>query len=286
MDAKQIELPLEEKEAVVRLLERLKNQPPKLEDLWELMDFVWDELGCDNRRLDSEKISNFYRHPIWLLNGLFIEGHNLSIQHRLAIADWVTQNSEIHTVLDYGGGFGTLARFIAQKNKNIVIDIYEPYPSKSALIKATSYTQISFVDTLNKKYDCLVSTDVLEHVPDPLELLAQMANSVKLNGFLIIANCFYPVIKCHLPCTFHFRYSFNFLARIMGLEFVSVCQNSHASIYKKVDEAPFNWIVIRFIELLSKALFPILKNPLGYRFIKSIKSLINGLKNLFVKKYF
>ncbi|MBD1861221.1 methyltransferase domain-containing protein [Trichocoleus sp. FACHB-46] len=281
MDIEQIELSLKERKAVCKLLERLENQPPELENLWELMDSVWDELGCDNRRLDSRKVSDFYRHPIWLLNGLFIETHDLSIQHRLAIADWVTQNSEIYTVLDYGGGFGTLARFIAQKNKDIVIDVYEPYPSESALIKAANYTQISFVNTLNKRYGCLVSTDVLEHVPDPLELLAQMAKSIELNGFLIIANCFYPVIKCHLPCTFHLRYSFNLLAKMMGLEFITVCQNSHASIYRKVDEAPFNWFAIRSTELLSKTLFPILENSWGYRFIKSTKDLVDSLRKLF-----
>ncbi len=42
----------------------------------------------------------------------------------------------------------------------------------------------------------------------PLILLAKMIGKIKLNSQLIIYNCFYPLIKCHLPATFHFRYSF------------------------------------------------------------------------------
>lgn len=278
MNEQKIELCSEEKEVVSKLLKRMKNNPPELEDIWQLMDCIWDELNCDNCRLHSERMAEFYKHPVWLLNGLFVESHDLSIQHRSAIADWIAQNPKIDTVLDYGGGFGTLARFIAQRREDIKIDIYEPYPSQSALVRISNYPQISFIKALEKKYDCLVSTDVLEHVPDPLGLLADIVNSVSLNGFLIIANCFYPVIKCHLPCTFHLRYSFNSLARMMGMQFISVCQGSHASIYQKVDETTLNWPVIRTMELVSKISFPILETAWGYHLIKSLKLFGHRLK--------
>jgi 2-polyprenyl-6-hydroxyphenyl methylase/3-demethylubiquinone-9 3-methyltransferase len=103
----------------------------------------------------------------------------------------------------------------------------------------------------------LVSTDILEHVLDPLSLLAKMISLVELNGYLIIANHFYPSIKCHLPETFHLRFSFNQLAAVMGLEMVDYCHGSHAIIYLKASEQPLNWIKIRQIEQQSKRLFPL-----------------------------
>jgi len=66
----------------------------------------------------------------------------------------------------------------------------------------------------------LIAIDVLEHVPDPLINFAEMIKSVKLSGYLVIANNFRPVIKCHLPQVFHFRYTFNQFAIMMGLEVI------------------------------------------------------------------
>ncbi len=239
---------------IKRLLTLSKHDSPELEDIWKMMDIVWDELGCNNYLINWDKISEYYRHPVWLLNGLFIEQHELSLQHRNAISDWIAAH-KIHSVLDFGGGFGTLSRMIAEKNRNIMIDIYEPYPCEYAMLKTKPYPNIRFINLLNREYDCLVSLDVLEHVSDPLDILAKMIQSVKLGGYLIIANCFFPVIKCHLPSTFHLRYTFNKLTKLMGLNVVGSCEGSHATIYQKVTQEPLKWKKIRFMEICSKIIF-------------------------------
>ncbi len=227
-----------------------------LEDLWRLMDRVWDEMGCDNINLDSEKISAYYQHPIWLLNGFFIEQHDLSLQHRHAISDWIAQN-RIQKVLDFGGGFGTLARMISGKADRAIVDIYEPYPSQESLSLCKDYPRLRFVSDLGGGYECLVSTDVLEHVSDPLDLFTKMIAAVEPDGYLIIANHFYPCIKCHLPSTFHFRYSFGKFAKVMGLEEIGLCQGSHAMIYRKTNKNPLNWEKIRRMEASSRQLYPL-----------------------------
>jgi 2-polyprenyl-6-hydroxyphenyl methylase/3-demethylubiquinone-9 3-methyltransferase len=247
-----------EKDEIEKLLERKKESFDDLEQMWFLMDLVWDYYGCDSKNLDWEKIGKFYSHPIWLFNGLFIEQHNVSMGHRHAISDWIVQN-KFKGVVDYGGGFGTVARLIAQKDKAIKMNIYEPHPSDFGLRRASEFSNIYFVYKLSESYDCLVSTDVLEHVPDPLKDFASMIKSVKQDGYLIIANCFYPVIKCHLPRTFHFRYTFNQFAKMMGLEVVGLLEGSHATIYKKVEEKKRNWLKIRLLEKLSKIVFPIIE---------------------------
>ena len=237
------------------IISLVNNQILDLQIIWRLMDLVWDEMGCDNINLDAEKISTFYQHPIWLLNGFFIEQHELSLQHRHAISDWIVKN-KLQKVLDFGGGFGTIARIIADKSAQANIDIYEPYPSEVAISKCKNYSQLKFTNELSSGYDCLISTDVLEHVSDPLDLFAQMIAAVKVGGYLLIANHFYPSIKCHLPITFHFRYSFDQFARAMGLEQIGNCQGSHATIYRKIGIDSLNWQQLRMMELISRLLFP------------------------------
>lgn len=247
-----------EKEEIEKLLKREKQGLDDLEQMWHLMDLIWNDYGCDNRNLDWKKVGQFYSHPVWLLNGLFIEQHDVSMAHRHAISDWIIKNN-FKNVVDYGGGFGTLARLIAQKNSNINIDIYEPYPSEFGLKRAAEFENIKIIDKMDKKYDYLVATDVLEHVPDPLENFSTMVKSLKINGCLVVANCFVSVIKCHLPQTFHLRYTFNQFARMMGLEIVGFLDGSHATIYRKIEEVEPNWFKIRFYEKLSKAAFPIIE---------------------------
>ena len=104
-----------------------------------------------------------------------------------------------------------------------------------------------------------------------ISLFAQMINSVRLDGYLIIANCFAPVIKCHLPSTFHLRYTFKIFAKLMGLKLIGACQGSHATVYVKEKEKSLNWTQIRQVEGLSKSLFPVLKSlHSGYRGLKQI----------------
>jgi len=262
-----------EKEEIENLLKRERQGLEDLEQMWYLMDLIWDDYKCDNKNLNWEKIGKFYSHPVWLLNGLFIEQHDVSMGHRHAISDWIVQNS-FKNVVDYGGGFGTLARLVAQKDTNIKMDIYEPHPSEFGLKRAAAFDNINIIDNLESSYDCLMSTDVLEHVPDPLKDFESMIKSVKIGGYLVVANCFTPVIKCHLPQTFHLRYTFNQFAKIMGLEVVGVLEGSHATIFKKIEEKENNWEKIRFYEKLSKISFSI---------IEILKPILRPIKRMIIK---
>lgn len=76
------------------------------------MDQAWQECGCDNLRVDEERYSSFYRHPVWLLNGMFIEQHSTSMGHWRAITAAAAALRPEH-VVDAGGGFGNLARLLA-----------------------------------------------------------------------------------------------------------------------------------------------------------------------------
>lgn len=254
-----IDLTLTESKRIEYLLNKIpKNPGIELEQVWYLMDLVWDEYNCDNVKLNWEKIGYFYSDPVWLLNGLFIEQDEVSMGHRHAISNWVSSKG-FSRIIDYGGGFGTLARLIAEKNSNSIIDIYEPHPSEFGIKRVAEFNNINMQNKLGCNYDVLLSTDVLEHVADPLMDFSTMIDSVSTGGYLVIANCFFPVIKCHLPQNFHFRFSFDVFAKLMGLKRVGLLEGSHATIYKKDAAKKINWDIVRKIEMVSKMVFPLIQ---------------------------
>jgi hypothetical protein len=258
-----------ERQEIDFLSENFDYESFNLKDLWKILDFVWDKIGCDNINLNETKIGQFYSHPVWIINGLFSEQDSESRQSRESIASWISAHN-LKLILDYGGGTGSLAKIISDRNKDLNIHIYEPYPAQYAISTTFNYKTIKFVDSLDINYDCVVSLDVLEHVTDPLIHLFEIVNSIKQDGYLIIQNNFYPCIKCHLPDTFHLRWTFDSFATEMGLEKIDAdCFNSPASIYRKSKFIDINWNKIRRLEKRSKLFFP----------LKEIKNRINILLN-------
>lgn len=230
-------------------------QTLNLEELWRMMDTVWDEIGCDNLFYDPEKYSAFYSHPVWLVNGLFIEKDETSLSHRKSIARSIKMlHPSSGLVLDFGGGFGTLARCISRAQPDLKIHVYEQRPFESALRQIDDERNIEFISTeIIETYDIIVSTDVFEHVFEPLVLLQSLARKVRQGGYFIVGNNFTPVIKCHLPCTFHLRYSFSWLMLAMGFLYLGRCPGSYPVVYRKLFRSR-PWLVPT-IEAISKMLF-------------------------------
>jgi len=162
-----------------------KNNPPKVDDIWNIMNQVWDDMGVDNKYYDSEQLSKYYSHPVWFLNGLFIEIDQESTNNRKSIAGYF-KNKENLKILDYGGGFGTLAKEIAKITPSSKVGIYEPYASKYAYKNIQEFKNIKIVNNLKENYyDVLVNTDILEHVEKPIELIAIYNKCIKKGGMLI-----------------------------------------------------------------------------------------------------
>jgi 2-polyprenyl-3-methyl-5-hydroxy-6-metoxy-1,4-benzoquinol methylase len=195
-----------ERDYLTRVFDRYDGYP-RLEQVWQLMDEAWTSCGCDPYRID-ERVTAFYRHPVWLLNGLFIEQHYESLRYRRLFADWVLQQSPAR-VADYGGGFGSLARLIGRTASTTIVEVVEPHPHSAAVALAAETSNVRFVPELTGEYDIVIATDVFEHVPDPLALAAQTATFVRAGGSYLMANCFRPVILCHLPQLFYLDYAWH-----------------------------------------------------------------------------
>jgi len=204
----------------MRYLSTLPEPMPDVSWVWQEMNRVWREVGLDNTRPlkeQAEKVGCFYSHPIWLVNGLFTAADRQSAGHRTAIALHLT-TLKPETVADYGGGFGELALTIARHNPDSRVTVVEPYPSRVGLSRLAGVAQIDVQPDLSRgPYDVVLAQDVLEHVDDPIALAHDLARSVRKGGHLIVANCFHPMIDCHLPQTFHLRYTFDHVMRRMGL---------------------------------------------------------------------
>lgn len=218
-----------------KYIESLPKNVPSVEWVWDEMDRVWDELGLDNKKAFSEQdIGLFYGHPVWVMNGLFTKIDPASIAHRQALAEFCKEQ-DLLKLADYGGGSGFLAEQIILSNDNISIDIIEPYASDFFIKRLSAYSSVNFVSNyIHSNYDCIFAQDVLEHVESPLETAYEISSHVKENGYVVFANCFHPVIKCHLPSTFYLRHTFNFIMKRMGLVYVGrVPRAEHAVVFQK-----------------------------------------------------
>ena len=199
------------------LLEVFKrfNGYPSLKQMWQLMDEQWVAHACNPHKMDA-RVTAFYRHPVWLLNGLFIEQDEQSLKNRHAFTDWVVSQCPMR-VADFGGGFGGLARLVGQALPNSQVEVVDPHPHPAAIALAQSTPNVRFVSTLSGEYDLLIATDVFEHVPDPVGLASETASFLKVGGQYLIANCFAPVILCHLPQLFYLNVSWDQSLKVLGL---------------------------------------------------------------------
>jgi len=79
-----------------------------------------------------------------------------------------------------------------------------------------------------------------------------MTKKVGIGGHLIIYNCFYPLIQCHLPSTFHLRKTFDEFCQMLGLQVKGLTEDNHATIYIKISDQQSDWKKIRQRERESR----------------------------------
>lgn len=235
------------------IFDRFRGYPSQ-EQLWKLMDEQWQAYGCNPLEMD-ERVNAFYRHPVWLLNGLFIEQDPQSLFYRRAFVDWVQRRSPVR-LADFGGGFGTLARHIGIALPASLVEVVEPHPSRAAIALASRTANVRYVPELTGEYDLLIATDVFEHVLDPISLAATTASFLRCGGYYLMANCFAPVIACHLPQLFHLSIGWDQVMWGLGLKPLEKVQYGRA--YQRLGtlaEEP-----ARTMEALARRVYPWVKH--------------------------
>jgi hypothetical protein len=272
IDVEGLSLNTQEKEVIGDLINIVRHNPPLLDEMWYLLDYVWKELGCDNRKLKSNKIEAYYKHPVWILNGLFIERHDDSMRHRNELVTWCRNNwnTNVRKILDFGGGYGTVARLFNREYPMAKIEVFEPFPID--LKSKLEPSNISYTAMLGDNYDIVLAIDVLEHLQDPIETLLDLVALCVDKGCLILANCFRPVIQCHLPKNFHLHFSFDLIARLCGLKQIWRFSHSNVRIYQKHGDTKRK--LVKLSARFSSILYPFLN--FLYKFYRFWKKLIHG----------
>ena len=208
---------------------QIENLSYKL--LCQELNRVWRQLGCCNRLeliKQKDKIDRFYRHPVWRLNSLYSQTDPISKSIRSSIVRKI-KDLDIDTVIDFGGGDGHLASLIRSK-AGVKAFVFDPYQNERDL-------SIDQKELNGAQFDGLVCLDVLEHTDNPMNLIKQMAGMVRLDGYLIIGSCFYPVIDCHIPRSFYMRHIFSIVAFLFGFNYIGrVAGAEYVHVYRKVSE--------------------------------------------------
>ena len=225
----------------VSYIEGLPDKIPSVNWVWSEMDRVWDDCGINNRiPIKNQDFGRFYAHPVWIMNGLFTEVDPDSKKHRESIAEYFQRNN-LFLIVDYGGGSGVLAKAIIEKNVKFDVDIVEPFAFVFFKDRMKNLSSVSYVSDFRNEYDAAIAQDVLEHVDDPIETAYNICNNVKVDGFIVFANCFHPHIRCHLPPTFYLRHTFKWVMRRMGLDYVGrVPGAEHALVFRKTRPLSLN----------------------------------------------
>ncbi len=99
-------------------------------------------------------------------------------------------------VLDVGCGVGTLAFYLA--NKGCAVDAFDISSSAIAICKEfKSYSGMKNIQFYNRnvsnlttknKYDLVLCTEVIEHIPDDKQFLKSVSKLMKKNGFLVLST--------------------------------------------------------------------------------------------------
>ncbi|MCK5849725.1 MAG: hypothetical protein KAH23_02325, partial [Kiritimatiellae bacterium] len=91
--------------------------------------------------------------------------------------------------------------------------------------------------------------------------------------YIVFANNFMPIEKCHLRNTLHLYYTFRVFAYFMGLKRIEKC-GANAIVYRRERfKQSLAWSWIRILEYCSRACYPLLRTLRGvYRLIVPLRS--------------
>jgi 2-polyprenyl-3-methyl-5-hydroxy-6-metoxy-1,4-benzoquinol methylase len=237
----------------------------KLQRIWSILDEGWKEVQeqINTQRSKSELpnlLYHYYQHPVWLINAAFSESDEATISDRLAAVRLIS-HVKPSKILDFGGGIGTVSRLcsitLPQTEEIDLVDITEfRYIIKQYL---ADFKNIRVLEEPNPPYDAVISTEVLEHLIEPVEAVIRINRLLRIGGAFSASWSFAPGIQCHLPKNFHLRRLMFWIIRSLGFGFYGF-ERRGSTVYSFVKTADVTHQMIinaQLFELCSRLPLPL-----------------------------
>lgn len=233
-----------------------------LQELWYILDEAWNELLKDpttrNQNL-SDFLFNYYQNPVWLINAAFSESDPNTINDRLSAIRLVSHVSP-QKILDFGGGIGTVSRLCAiSLPYTEVIDLVDITKFHNTVTQyLSSFSRIRILIEPDPPYDAIISTEVFEHLIDPIRAVYEINLLLRIGGAFAGSWSFAPGIKCHLPQNFHLKRLMPWIIRSLGFGFYGF-ERRGSTVYgfvKHSHATPNMLKIARFLGNLSRLPLP------------------------------
>ncbi len=231
-----------------------------LQRLWSVLDEAWEQCLKLDKKLNLEQFLHiYYQHPAWLINAAFSESDESTIQDRLAAVRLISHVNP-HKILDFGGGIGTVSRLCAINLPQAeAIDLVDITEFRHIIQQhLADFTNIRILDKPEPLYDAVISTEVLEHLIDPIGAIVEINRLLKIGGAFSASWSFAPCIKCHLPQNFHLKRLMFWIIRSLGFGFYGF-ERRGSTVYgfvKTAEVTPQMIKIARFLELCSRLPIP------------------------------
>jgi 2-polyprenyl-3-methyl-5-hydroxy-6-metoxy-1,4-benzoquinol methylase len=232
-----------------------------IQQVWEILDRAWDELidKSQNELELSDFLHEYYQHPVWLINAAFSESDEATINDRLAAVRLIAHVQPCR-ILDFGGGIGTVSRLCATNIPEIeVIDLVDITEFHHTIKQYLSdFSQIRILEKPDPLYDAVISTEVLEHLIDPIGAVVEINHLLRVGGAFAASWSFGPAIKCHLSQNFHLQRLMLWIIRSLGFGFYGF-ERRGSTVYgfvKHSEVTPTMLKKARLLELISRLPLP------------------------------
>ena len=159
----------------------------------------WKEINPNPS--NKEEVDNFYMITDSYIYELMAANHIVQTLYSFYVLTQKLRDLNITNMLDYGGGAGTLSILFSELGYDVT---YADLPGKTFDFAKWRFSNRSLkIPLINLKkeeissYDCIICTEVFEHLVNPLSLLKKFKSNLKKNQFLVISeSCEYVEDFC------------------------------------------------------------------------------------------
>ena len=123
---------------------------PEIDYYRSWIDKVWTDMDMNKHNHDQTKLLDFYRHPIWIIVGVFSECKPNSVINRFnhSCCLGFIQKKDL-MIFESGGGYGALARIILSRFGERIseYDIIEPYVNSLTNLLSEPFSNLSYLNS-------------------------------------------------------------------------------------------------------------------------------------------